>query len=200
MEEFLAQVITHDGKHLDQHVVIRPEDFQMSTLCPTKIFRFEIFLLIGGEPVPRSEEAVHMATPSEGIFVLYELKGMKVSWKEIDGCRIRVFDYKKNLVVDTTIKFYGLRRKPRRCVLMKNDNLSRAIVAWRTRKPTDAEVEAETLIETKKNAPKVEEPKREEDVGVTILPPPSPQEVSSVADILARLRGEEGDTEPVLPR
>jgi hypothetical protein len=201
IETFLEQIITHDGKQLDRHIVIRPEDFQMSTISRTKIFRFDIFLLIDGIPVPRSEQAVHMATPSEGIFVIYELKDMKIPWQEINGCRIRTFDSKNNVLVDTTIKFYGLRRRPKRCVLMENDNLSRAIVAWHTRPPTDAEIKADRMVEQKARERKVEVPKQEEeDIGITILPPASLQEVSSVADILARLRGEEGDIDPVLPR
>lgn len=197
--DFLEQVITHDGKQLDRHIVINPEDLQMSHMSMNKIFRFEIFLLVDGIPVPRSEMAVCMATPAEGIFVIYELKDMKVPWKEIDGCRIRTFDARGNVEVDTTLKFYGLRRMPKRCVLMQNDNLSRAIVAWRTRPPTDEEIEADRLAAMKKKAPEVKVEEENEDVGVTILPPASSQEVSSVADILARLRGEDGDAEPVLP-
>jgi len=200
IDDFLKQVITYDGKLLDQHIVIRPDDFQMSTLSPTKIFRFEIFLLVNGTPVPRSEQAVHMATPSEGIFILYELKDMKVPWEQITGCRIRTFDFRYNVLVDTTINFFGLRRYPKRCVLMENDNLSRAIVAWRTRPPTPADIEADKLAKLKREAPNAEDPNQEENTDVTILPAASPREVSSVADILARLRGEEGVTDPELPR
>jgi len=200
--KFLDQIITHDGKMLDRHIVIRPDDFQMSWISPRKIFRFEIFLLIDEIPVPRSELAVHMVTPAEGIFVLYELKDMKVPWKEINGCRIRTFDPRGNVEVDTTLKFYGLRRQPKRCVLMENDNLSRAIVAWRTRQPTEEEIRAENQRAAQKaEAAKVVE-EESDDVGITILPPASPQEMSLVSDILARLLGKEDggeDLDPVLP-
>lgn len=200
IENFFEQIITYDGKPLDRHVVIKSDDFQMSTLNPKKIFRFKIFLLIDNVPVPRSDLAVHMATPADGVFVLYELKDMKVAWEKINGCRIVTFDIKGNVEVETVLKFYGIRRKPRRCVLMENDNLSRAIVIWHMKKHTEEEIQAENKLTAKKvmNIRKVVEKEEEDNVGVTILPPASFQEKSSVSDILRRIRSDE-DIEPHLP-
>lgn len=192
---YLDDIITNDSKNSERNLVIRPSDFQMSYLDPRKIFRFEIFLTVDGEPVERSEHAIHMATPAEGLFVLYEIRNMKLPWKDIDGCLIKVYDHKGNVEIHTTLKFYGLRMRPRRCTLIDNDNLSRAIVAWHTRPGNHVE-EPKTQVKEEHN-PEVTQSALQ--AGVILLPPTSSEESSSVSNILGRLRNIPEMEDPVLP-
>lgn len=197
ISEYLNDIITNDSKPMNIGLVINPADFQMCRSNPNRIFRFQVFLTVDDVAVDGSEQAVHMATPAEGVFVLFEIRGMKIPWKDINGCLIKTYDSKGNVEVHTKLKFYGFKMRPRRCCVIENDNLSRAIVAWHTR---PGEVEAPE-IETK---PKTEEPHRkveetDDQTDITLLPPASTY-VSSVDEIMARLTGvPEEQQDPVLP-
>lgn len=188
--DFIDDILTNEGRSLDGHLVIDPGSFQLSTLDPRKIFRFDVYLLIDGIEVPQSEVAVHMATPAEGVFVLYELRGMQMSWKDIDGCRVRTYDARGNVEVDTMLTFYGLRYPPKRCILHNSDGFSRALAAWHTTPPKVEKVEEQEIVVEQRPVSEHDDEtaERAAQSGIILLPPVSHEEKSQVSDILARLR------------
>jgi hypothetical protein len=199
--DYLEDIITIDSKQVNINLVVNPGDFQMCYQDPRKIFRFEIFFTIDGEPVEGSEKAIHMATPAEGLFVLYEIRGMNVPWKEINGCLIKVYDADGNVEIHTQLEFHGFKMRPRRCYVVENDNLSRAIVAWHTR-PGELEAPEEKAREKPENKEQVPESENEDQEGVVPMPPASNSEISSVEEIMARIMGlqeEEEEEETTMP-
>jgi hypothetical protein len=84
-----------------------------------------------GEDVPDSDACVHMAEPSTGRFVLYEIEGVSIRLRQVKGCRFVLFEGGR-VAGEGKFSYCGLRETPRRCITQTDFLTSRFAVRFKT--------------------------------------------------------------------
>jgi hypothetical protein len=130
---FAADMLANnEGRDTSRMAVIDPSRFILSREDPDGIHDFDVWFTIDDDMVADSNLAVCLATPGDGLFVLYEIKGLKIDWNAVNGCVVRTYADGK-IDSHAEIPFHGLSMRPKRCVTIHDSLLSRAVVTWHVR-------------------------------------------------------------------
>lgn len=112
--------------------VVRPEDFQYAKCGKpiTDVF-FSCWFTTKDGIVEDSDACIHMAEPSTGQFVFYEIKGVMIDLRHVNGCKMQ-FRQDGKIIGEGTFAFGGLKGMPIRCVIPGDFMTSRVYVQFVT--------------------------------------------------------------------
>jgi hypothetical protein len=148
-DDFYSKILRVDPDEVPKYLIIDPSNFQYSKqiMAGTNVF-FSCWFTIDGEEVQDTDFCIDMAEPSTGRFCFYEVKGIILDFKKINGCIMHIRSDDK-IVSEGRFKYYGIKSTPRRCISVNNFHLGRGYVQFRTKNEMDSENMNKTIEEMK---------------------------------------------------